>query len=359
MGNLNCICSCKGLKGIKRLCRAKSDLKRKPMSFKNNHTASHEGIKTVGVDNLCDFSSNSDLCVCIVTWNMNGQVSYEDIAELVGSSRKFDLFIIGLQEAPRNNILRLLQTALVETHILLGKAIMQSLQLYVFGPKNSDLFIKELQVDKHSIGGLGGLIGRKKGAVAIRINYKDIQMVFISCHLSAHAHKVDERNYECMHISHSLFSKNWNPYARPAHITIWLGDLNYRIHGIDTQPARNLIQKDLHENLTSKDQLLQEAERGHIFNGYCEGTLTFKPTYKYNIGSSNYDTSYKVRVPSWTDRVLFKIEDTQKINATLHSYQSMDDIMSSDHKPVKAHLCLKLNKLSSPMHQQEPRFLSR
>ena len=70
-------------------------------------------------------------------------------------------------------------------------------------------------------------------------------------------------------------------------------------------------------------------------------------------------SSLQVRVPSWTDRVLFKIEDTQKINATLHSYQSMDDILSSDHKPVKAHLCLKLNKLSSPMHQQEHRFLSR
>ncbi|KAK7854995.1 type iv inositol polyphosphate 5-phosphatase 11 [Quercus suber] len=296
--------------GFLRLCRAKSDLKRKPMSFKNNHTASHEGIKTVGVDNLCDFSSNSDLCVCIVTWNMNGQ----------------------------------------------GKPLCNRCSCTCLDQRTQ---ICSSKVDKHSIGGLGGLIGRKKGAVAIRINYKDIQMVFISCHLSAHAHKVDERNYECMHISHSLFSKNWNPYARPAHITIWLGDLNYRIHGIDTQPARNLIQKDLHENLTSKDQLLQEAERGHIFNGYCEGTLTFKPTYKYNIGSSNYDTSYKVRVPSWTDRVLFKIEDTQKINATLHSYQSMDDIMSSDHKPVKAHLCLKLNKLSSPMHQQEPRFLSR
>lgn len=47
--------------------------------------------------------------------------------------------------------------------------------------------------------------------------------------------------------------------------------------------------------LASKDQLLQEAERsGHVFNGYCEGTLTFKPTYKYNVGSSKYDTSYKV-----------------------------------------------------------------
>lgn len=49
--------------------------------------------------------------------------------------------------------------------------------------------------------------------------------------------------------------------------------------------------------LIKKDQLLQEAERsGHIFNGYCEGTLTFKPTYKYNVGSSKYDTSYKVYI---------------------------------------------------------------
>lgn len=46
--------------------------------------------------------------------------------------------------------------------------------------------------------------------------------------------------------------------------------------------------------LTENDQLLQEAERGQVFNGYYEGTLAFKPTYKYNIGSSNYDTSHKV-----------------------------------------------------------------
>ncbi|MBA0565868.1 hypothetical protein Golob_010723, partial [Gossypium lobatum] len=88
--------------------------------------------------------------------------------------------------------------------------------------------------------------------------------------------------------------------------------------------------------LTSKDQLLQEAQRGLIFHGYCEGTLTFKPTYKYNIGSSNYDTSYKVRVPSWTDRILFKIEDPDEISASLHCYESVDDIYSSDHKPVSS-----------------------
>lgn len=91
----------------------------------------------------------------------------------------------------------------------------------------------------------------------------------------------------------------------------------------------------------SKDQLLQEAERGEIFKGYYEGTLGFKPTYKYNVGSSNYDTSHKVRVPAWTDRILYKIQDTKNIQTTLYSYDSIDQVNGSDHKPVKADLCLK------------------
>lgn len=42
----------------------------------------------------------------------------------------------------------------------------------------------DIKVDKHAVGGLGGLIGRKKGAVAIYINFSGIRIVFISCHLS-------------------------------------------------------------------------------------------------------------------------------------------------------------------------------
>ncbi|KAJ0025170.1 hypothetical protein Pint_08899 [Pistacia integerrima] len=299
MGNFNGVLGVKG-RGFK--------LKRKQMDLmKNQLVSNYEGIQTVEVDNHCNFLQNSDLCICVVTWNMNGQVSYEDLVKLIGSSRKFDLLVVGLQEVPRKNIAQLLQTALAETHVLFAEAIMQSLQLYMFGLKNSELLIK------------------------------------------AHARNVEERNSQCRHISHEIFSNNVNPYAKRAHITVWLGDLNYRINGITTHPTRNLIQKDLHHKLlTSKDQLLQEAKRGQIFNGYCEGSLTFKPTFKYNVGSSNYDTSHKVRVPSWTDRILFKIEDPDKINASLHGYKSVDDIYSSDHKPVKAHLCLTLNKQSPP-----------
>ncbi|XP_019457709.1 PREDICTED: type IV inositol polyphosphate 5-phosphatase 11 [Lupinus angustifolius] len=324
---------------------SKSRLKRMPMSFIHHQTSpSHTGIRTVDVDNVTNFTTNSDLCISIVTWNMNGQVSFEDIVEMVDNNRKFDLLVIGLQEAPcgGKKVATLLKAALDGNHTLIGKVTMKSLHLYLFGPKNAAPFIKELKVDKESVGGYGGIIGRKKGAVAIRINYNGIQMLFISCHLSAHARNVEERNSQWRHISHSLFSKIWNPYARPSHITVWLGDLNYRLQGIDSYPARNLIHKDLHQRLHGKDQLLQEAERGQIFNGFCEGTLTFKPTYKYDKGSSDYDTSYKVRVPAWTDRILFRIEDENNIEATLHSYESMDKIYGSDHKPVKAHLCLRL-----------------
>ncbi|XP_052202143.1 type IV inositol polyphosphate 5-phosphatase 11 isoform X2 [Diospyros lotus] len=315
----------------------------------------HEGIKCVGLEDCCDFSSSSDLCICMVTWNMNGQVRYEDIEKLVGirdHQRRFDLLAVGLQEAPRKDISRLLQTALVQTHVLLGKAVMQSVQLYVFGPKNkSEVFLKEVKMDKHGVGGFGGLVRRKKGAVGIRMKYKGVGLLFISCHLSAHAGKVEERNREWREISRSLFSEEWNPYSRPPHVTVWLGDLNYRLQGIAASPAATLMHHNLHQQLTSKDQLLQEAERGQVFNGYLEGILTFKPTYKFDIGSSTYDTSHKVRVPSWTDRILFKIEELDNIQASLHSYESIDTIHSSDHRPVQAHLCFKLSQACSSQTQ--------
>ncbi|KAI5656004.1 hypothetical protein M9H77_24797 [Catharanthus roseus] len=325
------------------LFKNRKKTKRKPAGIiDDGDDGTHEGIRTVNVKSRCDFSGSSDVCLCIVTWNMNGKVSYEDIENLVSRDRKFDLLVIGLQEVPRKNISGMLKNVLVDTHMLLGKSIMQSLQIYVFGPKNSQRFLRELKVDKHAIGGFGGLIRRKKGAVAIKINFKGVRIVFISCHLAAHARNVEERNEQFRHISNSLFSNNWNPYARPAHLTVWLGDLNYRLQGINSYPARDMIHDNLHQMLTENDQLLQEAERGQVFNGYYEGTLAFKPTYKYNIGSSNYDTSHKVRVPSWTDRILFKVEDHNQIKATLQSYESIDNIRSSDHKPVIAHLCLDL-----------------
>lgn len=44
------------------------------------------------------------------------------------------------------------------------------------------------------------------------------------------------------------------------------------------------------------------------FAGYEEGPVLFRPTYKYNLGTDNYDTSEKMRIPAWTgDLHTFKL----------------------------------------------------
>ena len=94
------------------------------------------------------------------------------------------------------------------------------------------------------------------------------------------------------------------------------------------------------QKLTSKDQLLQEAERGHIFNGYCEGTLTFKPTYKYNIGSSNYDTSYKVSA-------FLCLRMTQFLKLNNHNLYNMHESLISGLRTCVQYIFLRQIALSS------------
>lgn len=52
--------------------------------------------------------------------------------------------------------------------------------------------------------------------------------------------------------------------------------------------------------------------RGTIFHGLAEGPIRFLPTYKFEKGRESsalqpyYDQGEKMRVPAWTDRVLFR-----------------------------------------------------
>ena len=40
------------------------------------------------------------------------------------------------------------------------------------------------------------------------------------------------------------------------------------------------------------------------FSGYEEGPILFRPTYRFDLGTDDYDTSEKMRIPAWTGTFL-------------------------------------------------------
>lgn len=67
----------------------------------------------------------------------------------------------------------------------------------------------------------------------------------------------------------------------------------------------------------------------NVFNGFKEERINFMPTYKYDIGTDTYDTSELQRIPSWTDRILYRSNVLKCIY-----YNSCSKIKDSDHRPV-------------------------
>ena len=60
--------------------------------------------------------------------------------------------------------------------------------------------------------------------------------------------------------------------------------------------------------------------------------MNFRPTYKLDINSDQYDTGTKRRVPAWTDRILY----VKKEGFQCTAYNSDHSLRTSDHRPVFA-----------------------
>jgi len=88
-----------------------------------------------------------------------------------------------------------------------------------------------------------------------------------------------------------------------------------------------------YSRLLSHDQLTMSMVSSRAFGGLAEGRITFPPTYKYDPGTGVYDTSRKERVPSYTDRILWKPGKGVKCK---RYYVGEEGEGRSDHRPVLA-----------------------
>jgi len=85
----------------------------------------------------------------------------------------------------------------------------------------------------------------------------------------------------------------------------WLGDLNYRITELDPWRVKDCIESGNYLPLLKYDQLHQQHDLKSVFAGYQEGTITFRPTYKYDPGTDDWDSRYYIAGGCFTPHTHF------------------------------------------------------
>ena len=211
-----------------------------------------------------------------------------------------------------------------EDYVLLrgGQLVGASLSIFV---KASVLpYIKNVEgaVKKTGMSGMAG----NKGAVAIRFDYADTSVCLVTAHLAAGFANYEELNQDYRTISTGLrFQRDRS--IEDHKTIIWFGDFNYRI-GRSNERARQLIDSGDLGTLYENDQLNLQMVHGKSFPHYSEKTPKLMPTYKFNLGTDEYDTSEKARIPAWCDRILTRGDNLRQL------YYNSAPLRFSDHRPV-------------------------
>lgn len=301
-----------------------------------------------------EFSSKNSINMWVGTFNLNGRTEGVDhdlgpwlFPPSMGNAQP-EIYVVGFQEivelspqqimnsdptrkhmwetAVRGNLNERQKRLGGEKYVLLRSGQLVGAALCIFVKTSALDNIKNVEgsVKKTGMSGMAG----NKGAVAIRFDYANTHICFVTAHLAAGFANYDERNRDYATIHHGLrFQRNRGIDDHDA--VVWLGDFNYRV-GLSLETARSLVQKRQFGVLYENDQLNLQMVAGLSFPFYSEARINFAPTYKFDIGTDTYDTSEKARIPAWTDRILRKGANLRQL-----LYDSAP-LKFSDHRPVHA-----------------------
>lgn len=232
---------------------------------------------------------------------------------------------------------------------LIAQTHMVGLAMVVYAKRTLAPAISDVRTTTVGVGIMG--VGGNKGAVIARFNVHDTSICIVNCHLAAHQHNVKGRNSDFLNIvkktnllppnagNGSQTSTAWSGYRLSDHdFVFWIGDLNYRVNIPDFDRLVWLIEMKDWPSILAQDQLVQEKAAGNAFVEFFEGPITFPPTYKYVVGTSEYDSREKGgkrRLPAWCDRIQWRVSSGREEECTQKLY-SRAELTLSDHKPVMA-----------------------
>nr|CAB3264549.1 inositol polyphosphate 5-phosphatase OCRL-1 [Phallusia mammillata] len=310
-----------------------------------------------------DYTKREPFRIFAGTWNVNGQFPTQELDPWVGCDEEPpDIYLVGFQELDLSKEAFVFAESAREEewlkcvkHSLHPKAKYRLIKLNRLVGMMLLVFAQERHVPHitnviaHQVGtGLLGKMGNK-GGVGVRFDIHSSTICVVNSHLAAHSEEVQRRNQDysdiCQRMRFADPQAETNCTVLQHDVLIWLGDLNYRIDHMLPDLVKELIEDQHYKPLLENDQLLVQRRVGSVFKGFEEGDLTFRPTYKYNPGTDQWDTSEKCRMPAWCDRILWR-ESALQQNANsskkpfkavnLLKYRSHPALKISDHKPVSA-----------------------
>lgn len=242
----------------------------------------------------------------------------------------------------RDHLEREVASAIREPYVVLHTANLIGLFTCVFVKSSLRQQIREVHGAEVKVG-MGGHYGNK-GALIVRFTLDDSSLCFINCHLAAGQGATSQRNNDIATImeAHCLPAKGNSgddmfvgggdgSMILDHEICILNGDLNYRIDAFTRDAVINHVRAGNLTKLLDRDQLLQSRKKNPGFRlaAFMESPITFSPTYKYDVGTDNYDSSEKKRSPAWCDRLLYRGRGKVKqLEYRRH------EIRVSDHRPV-------------------------
>ncbi|KAK5797049.1 SacI homology domain-containing protein [Linnemannia elongata] len=331
----------------------------------------HDSIASEVKARLGEYSQKVQIDVFVGTYNLNGKPPSEETLDpwlcFDKDVPEPDLYVIGFQEIVKLTPKQIMATdegkrrvweheiertinrrggaryAQLRSGQLVGAALM------IYAKESSLPHIRNVEcaIKKTGMGGMAG----NKGAVAIRMNYYETELCLVTSHLASGQDNLQERNNDFHTINNGLtFARGRNIASHD--IILWCGDFNYRVD-MENDQIRALVSQGNYFEIFRCDQLKRSIDYGEAFYGYKEGIIAFAPTYRYDIGTDNYDTSEKYRAPAWTDRILYKGRDIYQT-----SYDRAE-FRTSDHRPVMSMFVLELTMLDSQAKEKMEQTLYR
>lgn len=309
----------------------------------------HDSVQAALEQRASEYSTTRQCIVFAGTWNLNGRLPSESLLPWIFPPELKadpDIIALGFQEMVPLTAQQIVQTdpekrriwenRVLEAldcrphkrsdYVLLRSEQLVGTALLVLVKAELTAVIRNVEGTTHKTG-LRGMSGNK-GAVGIRLEYHDTNFCFLTAHLAAGHANVEERNTDYRTITGGLQFQKGKTISSHQNV-IWMADANYRID-MDNDIVRAYAEEDALDVLFAADQLRHAMDVGAAFAGYQEGPLLFRPTYKYDVGTDNYDTSEKLRIPAWTDRILYFGGQLE-----LYDYKRAE-LRGSDHRPVYA-----------------------